>query len=245
MGMRCSPSKQITASSPSTTKTQTCCFGRRPSTSSSNGNRRRTRMFGSRSAIPVRRPPPRARAEGACRDWWARATCITLPQNETGLPRAVFPVAGRVSPDVVESRTATSAAGCSSPDPLQSFGVLLPAPHVDVGALGDRLGGFFIKRANRTGRRSQDERIVRKLPALSHHGASPDQAILSDPRAVEYDRAHADQAVRCDGATVQDHVMADDAIIADFERKSGVCVQHCVILNLRSLAKLDPLVVAT
>src|SRR5436305_5615351 len=168
---------------------------------------------------------------------------MTFPQNETGLPRAV--VAGRVSPEVVESRTATSAAGCSSPDPLESFGVLLPAPHVDVGALGDRLRGLFVERADRTGRRSQDQRIVRKLPALTHHGASPDQAIFSDPRAVEYDRAHADQAVRRDGATVQDHVVADDAVVADFERKAGVCVQHRVVLNLRSLAKLDSLVVAT
>src|SRR5262249_52943570 len=133
---------------------------------------------------------------------------------------------------------------CPSPDPLEALGVLLPAPHIDVGVARDRLRGFFIEGAEHARRRSYDQRIVRKFLALGHHGAGAAEAILSDPRAVEHHRAHTDQAVRRDGAAVQDHVMADDAILADIEGKAGIGVQHRVVLDLRALAELDPFVVA-
>src|SRR5262249_5417191 len=149
-------------------------------------------MLGWRWAIPVRHPPPPARADGVCSIGRTGHSCITVLEP--------------------------------SPDPLEPLGVLLPASHVEVGVLGDRLRGLLVERANRTGRRSQDQRIVRKCFALRNHGTSPDEAILSDPRAVEYDCTHTDQAVRRDDATVQDHVMADDAIVADLERETGVCV---------------------
>ena len=47
-----------------------------------------------------------------------------------------------------------------------------------------------------------------------------------------------------DGAAVQHHVVADDAIRADLEGKAGIGMQHRVVLDLRALAELDPLVVA-
>src|SRR5215831_15580938 len=43
---------------------------------------------------------------------------------------------------------------CPSPDPLEALGVLLPAPHIDVGVARDRLRGFFIEGAEHARRRS-------------------------------------------------------------------------------------------
>ena len=120
---------------------------------------------------------------------------------------------------------------------------MLPASHVDVGVLGDRLRGFFIEGTNRAGRHSEDQGVVGEFLALGHHGPGSDEAIPSDPRAVEHDRAHADEAVGRDAATVQDHIMADDAVLADLEGKARIGVQHRVVLDLGALAQLDPLVV--
>ena len=69
------------------------------------------------------------------------------------------------------------------------------------------------------------------LPSVTSAPA-PDQAVLADLGAVEEDRAHADQAVVADEATVQDHIVADHAVRADDERKTRIGVKSRVVLNL-------------
>src|SRR5262245_18966248 len=119
---------------------------------------------------------------------------------------------GAVSPGDKSGRHPTP--GHASPDPPEPLRVLLPAPHIDVGAAPDRLPRRLIDLAHGARGHAEDQRIVGKLLAFGHHRAGPEQAISSDPGAVEYDRAHADEAVCSDLAAVQDHVVADHAILA-------------------------------
>src|SRR4029079_15084165 len=129
-----------------------------------------------------------------------------------------------------------------STDPLETFRVLLPAPHVDVGAAGNRFPCTVVERANRARGRAHDQRIVAELLPLRHQRAGPDQTVACDLGAVEHDGAHADQAGGGAAAAVQDHVRADDAIVADGGGKAGVGVHRGVVLDLRALPEFDPLV---
>src|SRR5262249_21161824 len=56
--------------------------------------------------------------------------------------------------------------------------------------------------------------------------------------------AHADETLVADRAAVQHDVVADHAVVADHKRKARIGVQGGIVLNLASLAELDPLVVA-
>jgi hypothetical protein len=68
---------------------------------------------------------------------------------------------------------------------------------------------------------------------------------ISDARAIEHDGAIADQRLIVDGATVQQHQMADRAVAADVQRLPGIRVQHATILYIAARADLDELIVGT
>src|SRR5580700_7290129 len=129
-----------------------------------------------------------------------------------------------------------------SPDPLQSAGVVLPAPPVDVRAVGDHLARLVIERPDRARRRADDERVVRKGLALGYDGARTDDRMGADPRPVEQDRAHADHAVVADVAAMQHDIVPDDAAARDGHRKPGIGMERGIVLDLRALADLDPFI---
>ena len=113
------------------------------------------------------------------------------------------------SPDRVRARPAlpqgpaapfskTENAGVwRSADPLQALGVLLPAPHIDVGAAADqrRAPSRRACGSTRAGAPTISELSGKLLPSVTSAPA-PTRRIAADLRAVEHDRAHADQAVR-------------------------------------------------
>ena len=81
------------------------------------------------------------------------------------------------------------------------------------------------------------------LPSVTSAPA-PTRQSGADARAVEHDRAHADQRLGADRAAMQDDVVADHAIRPDGHRETQVGVQRRIVLDLRALAEFDPLVVA-
>ncbi len=112
-------------------------------------------------------------------------------------------------------------------------------------------GGFpkrrdrrLIERPGRSGGRSHDERMIVESLTFRHQGAGADQTPAPDPRAIEHDRAHADQRPFADRAAVQDRVMADRALFADRERRSYVGVQRAGFLNVGARADVDRFIVA-
>ena len=108
-----------------------------------NQNRRRPALVGDR--IPLREAAVADRCE--CLDRAGRSASCNRHRDV-----ALDYAAGRDA----SVNTASVVVNASS-DPLEALGILLPAPHVDVGAAGDRLRGSFIERANRARRRSQDQ----------------------------------------------------------------------------------------
>src|SRR5689334_17262853 len=109
-------------------------------------------MFGSRSATRVRQPPPPRRADRLSEIRRARSrlaprtrpVCLRLaPPLE---PAVCFQKCSRAQTSAVPRRCFLTRSA-SSPDPFEALGVLLPAPHVDVGVAGDRLCDFFIEGA--------------------------------------------------------------------------------------------------
>src|SRR5215831_2262840 len=131
-----------------------------------------------------------------------------------------------------------------SADPPQPLCIALPALDVDVGALCDQLRRLLVDRPQNARRRADDKRTVGEALTLGDQGAGADQTVAADPGAVEHDRAHADQAVIGDRAAVQNDVVADHAVVADDKRETRIGVQRRVVLDLRTFADLDPLVVA-
>src|SRR5436190_13385137 len=127
---------------------------------------------------------------------------------------------------------------------LQPSRILLETPDVNIGTLGNSLNRRVIERAHGTRGRADDQRPFGKALAFGDQRAGTNQAIIADPRAIEQDRAHADQTVGADRAAVEDDVMADHAIRPDRQRKTGIGMQGGVVLDLRALAEFDPLIIA-
>ncbi len=88
--------------------------------------------------------------------------------------------------------------------------------------------------ADHLARRADDQRIVGEFLALGDQRAGADQAVGTDLRPVQYGGAHADQAVRPDGAAVQHRLVADGAAGADGHRISGIGVQYAQLLDVHA-----------
>ena len=86
--------------------------------------------------------------------------------------------------------------------------------------------------------------MLRKFLSFGDHGARTDDAAAADLRAVHDDRAHADKSPVLKRAAVQDDVVADRAILSDYQRKAGIGMAGRIVLNVGILADLDPFVVA-
>ncbi len=86
--------------------------------------------------------------------------------------------------------------------------------------------------------------MIGKDFVLRHQRPGADETAAADSRPVEHDRAHSDQRAVADPAAVQDHVVADRAVLADLERKAHVGVQRAELLDVRPRADDDRLVVA-
>src|SRR5262249_14047421 len=70
-----------------------------------------------------------------------------------------------------------------SSDPLEALGVALPAPHIDIGAVGDHRVRLVVERAHRLCGAADDQRVVGKALALGDERAGTDQAAGADLRA--------------------------------------------------------------
>src|SRR5579885_1037929 len=121
---------------------------------------------------------------------------------------------------------------------------MLATAHINVRALGDEIDGPLIEGTDHPCRGANDQRIVRKAFALGDQRASSDQAVMSNPRTIEHNGAHAYQRIVADRAPVQHDVVADESVGADGQRKAGIGMQRAVILHVRPLTDLDPLIVA-
>src|SRR6516165_10861554 len=141
---------------------------------------------------------------------------------------------------------AASRESCLGPlaDWLELLRVLLEAPHVNVRGCGDPPDSGIIEAAHGAGRGADDQRSFGKAFSFGNQRTGADQAIVPDPRAIEQNCAHADQAVGPNHAAMQDNIMTDHAIRPDRHREAGIGVQSGIVLNLRALAELDPFVVA-
>jgi hypothetical protein len=82
------------------------------------------------------------------------------------------------------------------------------------------------------------------LLAFGYKCPGSHEAVRTDPRVVEDDRAHADQAVRADRAAMEDGTVADGAAPPDRQRRSHVGVEHGVLLDVGPLTNVDQLVVS-
>src|SRR5579863_4402420 len=138
--------------------------------------------------------------------------------------------------------------GSSSPKllryPFQICRIVLPALEINLRRLRDTLARRLVDVAQLARRCADEKRIVRHRLVFADERAGADDAIGADPGAVHDDRAHADQGVVADGATVQDRIVADGAVFTDRQRIPGIGVQRGIILDIAAHPDLDPLVVA-
>jgi len=81
------------------------------------------------------------------------------------------------------------------------------------------------------------------LPSVITRTRANDTA-AADPGTVHDNRTHPDQRAIFERAAVQDHVVADRAILSDRQRKATIGVTGRIVLHIGIFADLDPLVVA-
>src|SRR5918997_7213043 len=68
--------------------------------------------------------------------------------------------------------------------------------------------------------------------SFGDEGAGGHDRALAYLRPVEDPGAHPDEAAVLYLAPVHDRVVADNAVIADYSRVTGVCVQHAAVLDV-------------
>src|SRR5690242_5613946 len=133
------------------------------------------------------------------------------------------------------SRASGSIAAASA-DLLQSLGVARTLGDIGAGRNAHLLDLRGLERADDPGGRADDQRIFREVLSFRNDGAGTDDAAAADVRTVHDDRSHADQRIVLDRATMQDHVVADGAILADTERKAGIDMTGRIVLDVGALA---------
>src|SRR4051812_22109755 len=133
---------------------------------------------------------------------------------------------------IPDFRFAQSGVQLNLSDALERLRILLPPPHVDIGAIENHCRCTFVKRAQRARGRADDQRFVGEFLSFGHQGICADQTAAPDVCAIEHHRAHPDEAVGSNAAAMQNNVMADDAVLADYNGKARVGVQSGIILNL-------------
>src|SRR6185312_15139546 len=89
-------------------------------------------------------------------------------------------------------------------------------------------------------RHADDQRVVGKALLFGDQRAGADDAVVSDPRAIEHDCAHADERVIADRAAVQDDVVTDDAVAAVFYRMPRIRVPTLFPYTTLFRLELDP-----
>ena len=87
--------------------------------------------------------------------------------------------------------------------------------------------------------RTDDQTATREFLAFGHQRAGADQAFALEHRAVEYPRAHPDQAIVADRAAVEDRLVADGHPSADGQREAGVAMADRAVLDVAFLADHD------
>jgi hypothetical protein len=82
------------------------------------------------------------------------------------------------------------------------------------------------------GRDADAQTTWREFLILRHQSARGDDGALPYPRAVEDGGSHAYEAATFYRAAVHDRVVADYAVLADYGRVAGVCVQDAAVLDV-------------
>src|SRR5689334_11025068 len=113
------------------------------------------------------------------------------------------------------------------------------------GALCELGRGRVVQCAYYPGGAANDQRIVRELLTFGHNAAGPDNAIATDPRAVEHHRLDANQRSVTHNAPVQHSLVPHGDIFTDDKRYTHVGVQHGEVLDVAVAANLDRLSVST
>jgi hypothetical protein len=96
----------------------------------------------------------------------------------------------------------------------------------------DPFSHCFVDGSHNPTRNANHQRPGRYLGSLDHDGSRTDHRAAADPRVIEYDRTHPDQAFVLNRTTVQDDPVAHDHSAADRAGNSRVGVDHRKILNV-------------
>src|SRR5678815_1635339 len=110
---------------------------------------------------------------------------------------------------------------------------------------GDSLRQRCIDGPHDPARNTHDHRARRHVHSLGNEGSGGDHAARSDARTVQYYATHADEALILNRTAVQDRAVPHPDLPSDAARQTRVGVHHAQILDVRLLADLDGLEVAS
>src|SRR5690606_19700464 len=130
-------------------------------------------------------------------------------------PRSQRPGQGPVRlPPPPDGSVPLSSSIFQRPDLLQPGAETRGVLHISLRRTAKTFDRLFVQLPHRLCRRADDKRTIRKDLTFRDQRTSANQAVVPDDGAVQDGRAHTDQRIVANGATMKDRAMTDGAAFA-------------------------------